>query len=247
MRYLHLLTFTLLAFMGFAQQMPNEVQAGTFKRFVISISAAPEICYRSIINDLELTHEDYQLWSEVIDHRNETETVKLGYTGGLHLSYNVNDRFGFQAGIQYANRGFSTKKIDTEGAIIDPFVPESFKFILHYDYLEIPAKVNFSFGENQIRLTTSAGLSSAFLIKQSRTYIGYYKDTTTRQVFISNDPYDRFNLFAAISAGLEMHISPIMRIKVEPTFRYGLLKITDTPVSGHWYSGGLNVSYLVRL
>jgi hypothetical protein len=44
-----------------------------------------------------------------------------------------------------------------------------------------------------------------------------------------------------------MRISPIMRIKVEPTFRYGLLKITDTPVSGHWYSGGLNVSYLVRI
>ncbi len=247
MQHLALLTFTLLAFVGFAQRTPNEVQAGTFKRFEISISAAPEICYRTIRNNDELNNEDYQLWSEVIAYRNETETVKLGYTGGLHLGYNFNERFGFQAGIQYSNRGFSTKKIDTEGTITDPVVPESFKYIFDYDYLEIPTKVNFSFGENQIRLTTSAGLSSAFLIKQSRTFIGYYKDTTTSQVFISNDPYNRFNLFATISAGLEMHISPIMSIKVEPTFRYGLLKITDTPVSGHWYSGGLNVSYLVRL
>ena len=246
MQHLTLLTFTLLAFVGFAQRTPNEVEAGTFERFEIGISAAPEICYRSIINNLELTNEDYQLWSEVIDHRNETETVKLGYTGGLHLGYNFNERLGFQAGIQYSNRGLSTKKIDTEGTIIDPVVPESFKFIFDYDYLEIPTKVNFSFGENQIRLTTSAGLSSAFLIKQSRTFIGYYKDTTTRQVFISNDAYNRFNLFATISAGLEMRFNPIMSIKVEPTFRYGLLKITDTPVSGHWYSGGLNVSYLVR-
>jgi hypothetical protein len=170
----------------------------------------------------------------------------MGYTGGLHLGYNFNERFGFQTGIQYSNRGFSTKKIDIAGSLMDPVIPESLKYNYNYHYLEIPAKVNFSFGENQIRLTTSAGLSSAFLIKQSRTFIGYYKDTTTRQVFISNDPYNRFNLFATISAGLEMHISPIMRIKVEPTFRYGLLKITDTPVSGHWYSGGLNVSYLVR-
>jgi len=231
MQHLYLLTFTLLAFMGFAQQ-----------HFEISVSAAPEICYRTLLNN-----DGSQMSTSIINLRNETETVKLGYTGGLHLGYNFNERFGFQTGIQYANRGFSTKKIDIAGSLMDPVIPESLKYNYNYHYLEIPAKVNFSFGENQIRLTTSAGLSSAFLIKQSRTFIGYYKDTTTRQVFISNDPYNRFNLFATISAGLEMRISPIMRIKVEPTFRYGLLKITDTPVSGRWYSGGLNVSYLVRL
>jgi hypothetical protein len=231
-----------MTFVGFAQRTPNEVQAGTFKRFEIGISAAPEICYRTLLNN-----DGSENSSTIIKYRNENETVKMGFTGGLHLGYNFNERFGFQTGIQYANRGFSTKKIDIAGSLMDPVIPESLKYNYNYHYLEIPAKVNFSFGENQIRLTTSAGLSSAFLIKQSRTFIGYYKDTTTRQVFISNDPYNRFNLFATISAGFEMHISPIISIKVEPTFRYGLLKITETPVSGHWYSGGLNVSYLVRI
>jgi Outer membrane protein beta-barrel domain len=233
MQQLALLTFTLLAFMGFAQQ-----------RFEISISAAPEICYRTLLNN-----DGSENSTSIINYRNENETVKLGYTGGLHLGYNFNDRFGFQTGIQYANRGFSTKKIDIAGSLMDPVIPEipeSFKYNYNYHYLEIPTKVNFSFGENQIRLTTSAGLSSAFLIKQSRTFIGYYKDTTTRQDITSIDTYNRFNLFATISAGFEMRFNPIMSIKVEPTFRYGLLKITDTPVSGHWYSGGLNVSYLVR-
>jgi hypothetical protein len=230
-----------MTFVGFAQRTPNEVQAGTFKRFEIGVSASPEICYRTLLNN-----DGSQNSTSIINYRNENETVKMGYTGGLHLGYNFNERFGFQTGIQYANRGFSTKKIDIAGSLMDPVIPESLKYNYNYHYLEIPAKVNFSFGENQIRLTTSAGLSSAFLIKQSRTFIGYYKDTTTRQVFISNDAYNRFNLFATISAGLEMRFNPIMSIKVEPTFRYGLLKITDTPVSGHWYSGGLNVSYLVR-
>ncbi len=241
MQHLYLLTFTLMTFVGFAQRTPNEVQAGTFKRFEIGISASPEICYRTLLNN-----DGSQNSTSIINYRNENETVKMGYTGGLHLGYNFNERFGFQTGIQYSNRGFSTKKIDIAGSLMDPVIPESLKYNYNYHYLEIPAKVNFSFGENQIRLTTSAGLSSAFLIKQSRTFIGYYKDTTTRQVFISNDAYNRFNLFATISAGLEMRFNPIMSIKVEPTFRYGLLKITDTPVSGHWYSGGVNVSYLVR-
>jgi hypothetical protein len=241
MQHLTLLTFTLLAFVGFAQRTPNEIQAGTFKRFEISISAAPEICYRTLLNN-----DGSQMSTSIINLRNETETVKLGYTGGFHLGYNFNERFGFQTGIQYANRGFSTKKIDIAGSLMDPVIPESFKYNYNYHYLEIPTKVNFSFGTNRMRLTTSAGVSSAFLIKQSRTYIGYYKDTTTRQDITSIDTYNRFNLFATISAGLEMRISPIMSIKVEPTFRYGLLKITDTPVSGHWYSGGVNVSYVVR-
>jgi hypothetical protein len=241
MQHLTLLTFTLLAFVGFAQRTPNEIQAGTFKRFEISISAAPEICYRTLLNN-----DGSQMSTSIINLRNETETVKLGYTGGLHLGYNFNERFGFQTGIQYANRGFSTKKIDIAGSLMDPVIPESFKYNYNYHYLEIPTKVNFSFGTNRMRLTTSAGVSSAFLIKQSRTFIGYYKDTTTRQDITSIDTYNRFNLFATISAGLEMRISPIMSIKVEPTFRYGLLKIIETPVSGHWYSGGVNVSYVVR-
>jgi hypothetical protein len=230
-----------MTFVGLAQRTPNEVQAGTFKRFEISISAAPEICYRTLLNN-----DGSQMSTSIINLRNETETVKLGYTGGLHLGYNFNERFGFQTGIQYANRGFSTKKIDIAGSLMDPVIPESFKYNYNYHYLEIPTKVNFSFGTNRMRLTTSAGVSSAFLIKQSRTFIGYYKDTTTRQDITSIDTYNRFNLFATISAGLEMRISPIMSIKVEPTFRYGLLKIIETPVSGHWYSGGVNVSYVVR-
>jgi hypothetical protein len=241
MQQFALLTFTLLTFVGFAQRTPNEIQAGTFKRFEISISSAPEICYRTLLNN-----DGSQMSTSIINLRNETETVKLGYTGGLHLGYNFNERFGFQTGIQYANRGFSTKKIDIAGSLIDPVVPESFKYNYNYHYLEIPTKVNFSFGTNRMRLITSAGLSSAFLVKQNRTYIANFKDSTTRQDITSIDTYNRFNLFATISAGIEMRISPIISIKVEPTFRYGLLKIIETPVSGHWYSGGVNVSYLVR-
>jgi hypothetical protein len=243
MQHLALLTFTLLTFVGFAQRTPNEIQTSTFKRFEIGISAAPEICYRTLLNN-----DGSENSTSIIHYRNENETVKMGYTGGLHLGYNFNERFGFQTGIQYANRGFSTKKIDIAGSLMDPVIviPESFKYNYNYHYLEIPTKVNFSFGTNRMRLTTSAGVSSAFLLKQNRTYIGYYKDTTTRQDITSIDTYNRFNLFATISAGIEMRISPIISVKVEPTFRYGLLKIIETPVSGHWYSGGVNVSYLVR-
>jgi hypothetical protein len=73
MQHLTLLTFTLLAFVGFAQRTPNEIQAGTFKRFEISISAAPEFCYRTLLNN-----DGSQMSTSIINLRNETETVKLG-------------------------------------------------------------------------------------------------------------------------------------------------------------------------
>jgi hypothetical protein len=37
----------------------------------------------------------------------------------------------------------------------------------------------------------------------------------------------------------------VVCIKVENTFRFVLLKITDTTVSGNWYSSGVNISFWV--
>jgi hypothetical protein len=230
-----LLAFCLIATIGFGQTSNKQ------KRFQVGIHAAPEVCYRSLYNN-----DSSQQSAAIITLRNGYETVKLGYTGGLDLVFNLNSKFGFQAGLQLANRGYSTKKIDIESTTIDPIVPQSVKYNYHFYYLEIPAKVNYSFGQNRMRLSTSAGLSSAFLIKQNNTYIGFFKDSTTRQTLNSINTYKPFNIIATISAGIEYQLSPLTSFKIEPTFRYGLLNIIDAPISGHVYSGGVNVSYLVR-
>ena len=71
MQHLYLLTFTLLTFVGFAQRTPNEVQAGTFKRFEIGISSSPEICYRTLLNN-----DGSENSTSIINYRNENGAFK---------------------------------------------------------------------------------------------------------------------------------------------------------------------------
>lgn len=47
--------------------------------------------------------------------------------------------------------------------------------------------------------------------------------------------------------GIDYKINRRMNLRVEPTFRYGVLKTIDTPVTGYLYSGGLNISYYFGL
>ncbi len=50
-----------------------------------------------------------------------------------------------------------------------------------------------------------------------------------------------------VSVGVEYKINERMNLRVEPTFRYGLLTVIDFPVAGYLYSGGLNIGYYVGL
>jgi hypothetical protein len=38
-----------------------------------------------------------------------------------------------------------------------------------------------------------------------------------------------------------------MNVRIEPTIKYGVLKIIDTPITAFLYSGGLNMSYYCNL
>jgi hypothetical protein len=50
-----------------------------------------------------------------------------------------------------------------------------------------------------------------------------------------------------MSVGIDYRINEKMNLRIEPTFRYGVLKIIDTPVTGYLYSGGINVVYYYGL
>jgi hypothetical protein len=50
-----------------------------------------------------------------------------------------------------------------------------------------------------------------------------------------------------MSAGVDYRINEKMNLRIEPTFRYGVLKIIDMPVTGYLYSGGINVAYYYGL
>lgn len=79
------------------------------------------------------------------------------------------------------------------------------------------------------------------------TNILYYSDRKDKQKSPTNFDYNKVNISPTVSVGFDYKINSRMNLRVEPTFRYGVLKITKTPVTGYLYSGGLNVSYYFGL
>jgi hypothetical protein len=59
--------------------------------------------------------------------------------------------------------------------------------------------------------------------------------------------YNRLNISPLVSAGIDWQLNHRNSIRIEPTFRYGVLKIIDAPLTGYLWSAGLNLSYYFGL
>jgi len=229
---LALLTFSAIAQ---AQNSTNKWQVG--------LNISPDICYRNIfITEGKVSDQT----TAVINLRNSAEKPKLSYSGGLSVVYRYNPKLSFQAGLNYANVGYKSEIAGFIGPVEEDF-PLSAKYIDNFHYLEVPTKVNFIFGENRLQYTVGAGLSSAYLMETKNTVVSYYADSTTRKHIQNQDPYKPFNLFATLNVGLLYQLSNKWQLKLEPTFRYGLLRTSDTPVSGRLYNFGLSSGIYLTL
>ncbi len=231
------LLFALLTFaaVGYAQNSTNKWQVG--------LNISPDICYRHIF---ATEGNENNFTTTLINLRNSTEKPKLSYTGGLGIVYRYNPKLSFQAGLNYANLGYKSEIAGFIGPVEEDF-PLSAKDIDNFHYLEVPAKVNFIFGEDRLQYSVGAGLSCAYLIENNNTVVFYYADSTTREHNQNQDPYKPFNLFATFNVGLLYQLSNNWQLKLEPTFRYGLLKTSDTPLSGRLYNFGLSSGIYLTL
>lgn len=239
------LTFLLLLLTScrlFGQD--NESSTPDLKRVLIGFNVSPNICYRSLqVNDGSSTS------AGIVMSRNENETVKLGYSAGLNMCFNLKRHFGIEAGIQYSDKGFRSKMLILNPLQPDPFVPNKAKFIYNFHCVDIPIKANFTTDEGKIRVFTSVGLTANFFIKETVTSVLFFSDHTERKTRMTSesDNYNKLNITPTISVGVDYRINEKMNLRIEPTLRYGVLKIIDTPVTGYLYSGGINVVYYYGL
>ena len=107
-----LLTSCLLFGQGKESSTPD------LKRVLIGFNVSPNICYRTLkVNDGSSSS------AGIVMSRNENETVKLGYSAGLNMCFNLKRYFGIEAGIQYSDKGFRSKMVILNPLQPDPFVP----------------------------------------------------------------------------------------------------------------------------
>lgn len=227
------------------------------KRIEIGVNVSPNCTDLILRNNGGSTTSD-----RVIDRRNKRETPKLGMTAGVSFGYRFTKAISIETGVLYSNKGYQTKKDELSfGQMIDPrygFTTYSttnggatlthIRFVYSYHYIGIPIKANFSVGGNKWKFVSSIGVVTEFLTKSTNTAVFYRSDgSKERNTEVLNDDYKLINLSPTVSAGVEYVLNPNMSLRAEPIFRFGVLQIIDTPVTGYLYSAGLQVGYYFKL
>jgi hypothetical protein len=248
MKTLITVLITLTALYSFAQEnSDSEIQ-----KFQIGVNFSPDVCYRT----LKLTDEGATYFNSVVnpewivDYRNDLEIIKLGYSAGVHVNYNLNRKFGIQAGLEFANKGYQTKKVDLiypQPNKPAPSFPNQAKNVFNYMYLDIPIRVNLTLGSKKIRFISSLGITTNVFLFESVKSVKYYSDRTERDTQVGTLTYNRINISPTASIGIDYKINSRMNLRVEPTIRYGLLQIIDAPITAHLFNGGVNMSCFFSL
>lgn len=250
MKRLTTIAAMMISLAAFGQDTLKSKVSTEFKRLLFGVNVSPDYCYRTLKNN-----DGSSTSSMIIDLLNKNEEPKIGYTAGLNICYNISKHLGFEVGAQYSNKGYAFKKSDlTFGDVIDPrygFVynsngsagPTKVKFLYNYIYLDVPVRAIFSFGEKRIHFVTSIGITTNILLNATQTSVLEYENGDTKHE--TNDQQYNFktlDISPTVSVGVDYKISNKINLRVEPTFRYGLLKIIDTPITAYLWSGGLNIT-----
>lgn len=223
---------------SFVQGQRNELpDAGSaFPITQIGINASFDVAYRTLKNN-----NGSSISNQLIHARNENEIPKIGYSGGINVLFNLKRNMSLESGIQYSNKGYQTKMVETVSfQPNDPLAPEKAKVIYHFHYVDVPLKFNYFFGNRKIRYLASVGVTTNVFLKETQTSIRVYADHKEKVPISSDFEYERFNVSPSIGIGIDYQMNDKINVRIEPTFRYGVSKIIDAPITAYLFSGGIN-------
>lgn len=220
-----------------------------FARWQIGVGGSADHCYRT----LSASGSDAFV-SNVMDSRNDREEPTFGFSAGASARYDLTAHWGIELGAQYAKRGYASKPMElTFGDIIDPrygFIyetpdgprPSRIRYIYNYHYVDVPLQAVFHAGHGRFRFMAGVGIAANILLKATSTGIMDFSDgSTTRHTAEQIQDYKTFDLSPLISLGADRRIGQHLSVQVVPTFRYGVLKIIDAPITAYLWSAGVNV------
>ncbi len=99
-----LLLLVTTSLSSYGQDKPNESGTSDFRRVQIGMNVSPDIGFRTLQNK-----DGSPSSNAIIQYNNEHETVKIRYTAGLNICFNIKRNIGLETGIQYSNKGYQTK------------------------------------------------------------------------------------------------------------------------------------------
>jgi hypothetical protein len=238
--------FALLAILLFPMVYSYGQTTTDFKKVRIGIQVAPNYSYRSLVYE-----ENDVLANYIAKDIRTTELPKLGYTIGVLGNYAFSGKIGLELGVQYTNSGYSTGKRTI--LIADPNDPllqnasETSTLVYNNHYIEVPVLLNLTFGQNKLRFISSIGITNGFLVKQGLKHVLESADGEKEiQRMGANKTGRAYNLLPTIALGVEYALSENVALRVQPTFRHGILSWGE-PIKEYPWNAGLNVGLFYSL
>ncbi len=169
---------------------------------------------------------------------------KFGYTFGASFVYNFTNNLGLEVGLQYMNKGSKTEKIIFTDHLGLPWGNgnDYAVFYYSYNYLAVPLKLNVLLGKQKVRFVGSVGVDTWILLNATIRNVEYkdhkrVSSSSSSELMNNSNP---INISPILSVGIDWKLTDFLNLRVEPTFRYGLLNVYNT-TSSKMISAGLNV------
>jgi hypothetical protein len=226
--------FALLTISCAQSQILNSWQLG--------VRVAPEYSYRAIPKDYPVYLQDFI----TRETRNQNELPQLGLTAGVRACYQSTRHFSFEAGIQYAHRGYYTKR-NVFISLTHSGTPDGFlTYSRDYHSLAVPLGINYTLGAQKLRFLASLHLSPDYIIAtQSVTRFessfSYSSDNTDENL-------RKFNLYVAGGGGISYTLNDRFQLRLEAIFRHSLLQVSAGACEPmHLWSAGLDAGLYYQL
>jgi len=234
--------FKTCLFFCFALLFATALTAQTApKRFQFGVNYSADYAFRT------LKQSDNDPYTKLeFDRRNERESAKYGFTTGLNVLFALTDHLEIGAGVQYSNKGYRIPDLSA-GSILPYYPSYDSKLIFSLNYLDIPLKVNYLFGKGKWRGMAGAGVVANFRLGATVKSVIVHNGDRSWVKGSDEDKYGKFNLSPMLSAGVAYQLNERMHVRLEPTFRYGVLKVSDSPITMRLWDLGLNAGFYFSL
>lgn len=210
-------------------------------KFSIGAHFSSDINYRKLENTTDDTFYD-----EIMEESNTREKNRMGYTGGVTLSYHISPKIFLSSGVLFSQKGYHSKPIYlTYRHISGQTKNRTASYIRTYDYIDIPIHLRYAFGNRKLQFIAGAGLNLNILLDSREERMikeeNFYQKLNTTKV------YTPINLSPMVSVGVNYQLTPKINIMAEPTFRHQILKNNEYRLTEYLFNYGLNVSAFYKL
>jgi opacity protein-like surface antigen len=240
---MRLLILSALLCSGFLYaQTPDSLKT---KKWSIGLIYSPDFCFRQ------------KYTSRMSLYNNETEKPKAGMTAGISFLYLLMDRIGIETGLLYSTKGEKVySSSSSSGNWVTPdgttvvVKPTENKSSYTYQYLEVPLKINWYAINNKLKLFPSLGVSANVFI--GKKTVSEYRIEDGGPEKSTSKKYDSRNIPAVdmallVGVGLSYDVNKNIFVQAEPAYRQFVRPLVDSPISGRFYSFGLNAGVYFRI